>query len=1089
MRLRAALSIVAIGIAVAWAGGASAQEKFSIEIVPQIGHTGGVHSVAFSPDGRFALSGSEDLTLKLWEVATGKELRSFTGHTGSVSSVAFSPDGRFAISGGGTSYRGELKLWDLATGEEVRSFSGHSSDVKSVAFSPDGRFGLSGSDRTLKLWEVATGKELRSFSGHTDQVQAVAFSPDGRFALSGSLDKTLRLWEVATGKERRSFNGHTGWVNSVAFSPDGRFALSGSEDETLKLWDVVTGKELRSFNGDSGIVWSVAFSPDGRFAVSGGWDGTKLWELSTGRELHSFSEHTGQVLSVAFSPSGRFVLSGSNDNTLKLWELATGKELRSFSGRIAAVRSVVFSPDGRFALSGSWDNTLKLWELGAGKELRSFSGHTHWVNSVAFSPDGRFVLSGSWDKTLKLWDVNTGKELRSLSGHTGWGWVWSVAFSPDGRFALSGSDDRTLKLWELSTGRELRSFYGHTDQVQSVAFSPDGHFALSGSHDRTLKLWEVATGKELRSFSGHTDEVQSVAFSPDGRFVLSGSRDKTLKLWDVATGKELRSLRGHTDWVWSVAFSPDGRFALSGSDDQTMKLWELSTGQELRSFSGHAGKVRSVTFSPDGRFALSGSEDGTARIWNVEKGQELARMLASLDGEWLTITPRGLFTASHRDTDMLALVRGLEATTIGQVHQSLFNPDLVREALVGDPGGEVKRAAEVINLDKVLESGPAPDVEITSHRVGSKSNTDSVTVAARITDHGKGIGRIEWRVNGITVGVSSAPAGSRRRYGVKQTLALDPVENKIEVIAYNARNLLASLPAQTMIAYTGPADAAKPKLHVLAIGINQYVDKGWIAPGESQPALFPKLSLAVGDAKALAAGLQKAGAGQYSEVRIRTALDTEATGEGLDRIVSEMSAAISPRDTFVFFAAAHGYSHQGRFYLIPQDYQGGNNPEALAARAIGQDRLQDWIANRIKAKKALILLDTCESGALTNGYAHSRVDAPASEAGVGRLHEATGRPVLTAAAAGQFAHEGVIAGTGERRGVFTWAVLDALKHGDTNGDGYIQLSELVTHVQNTVPGIAHGLARAVTQSGPVFGVQTPRFGSTGEDFAIVRRLQ
>lgn len=174
--------------------------------------------------------------------------------------------------------------------------------------------------------------------------------------------------------------------------------------------------------------------------------------------------------------------------------------------------------------------------------------------------------------------------------------------------------------------------------------------------------------------------------------------------------------------------------------------------------------------------------------------------------------------------------------------------------------------------------------------------------------------------------------------------------------------------------------------------------------------------------------------------------------------------------------------------LIPQDYDGGPNPTSLAQRAIDQNRLQDWLANRIKAKKAIVLLDTCESGALISGYMRSRTDLPASEAGVGRLHEATGRPVLTAAASGQYAHEGIIAGSGDRHGVFTWALLDALRNGDRNGDGLIELSELVRHVQSIVPKIAEGLARAAIAE-PVLGVQTPRFGSRGEDFPLVRRLQ
>ena len=1165
MRLLTALSIATIGIAIACAGSAAAQDKYPAEIVPQMGHTGDVLSVAFSPDSRFALSGSSDNTLRLWEVATGKELRSFTGHMGFVTSVAFSPDGRSVLSG---SWDKTLSLWEVATGKELRRFGGHAGRIQSVALSPNGRFALSGScgafsekkgeaykciKGALKLWEVATGKELRTFSGHNNIVESVAFSPDGHFALSGSADTTLKLWSVASGKLLHNFIGHSAAINSVAFSPDGRFVLSGSCDAndemssctkgSVKLWNVATGDEVRSFIGHAGYVFSVAFSPDGRFALSGDDrsvlpdDGKrlnsemKLWDVATGKELRSFTGHTNTVRSVAFSPDGRFALSGSGDSTLKLWEMATGKELRSFSGHTNATNSAAFSSNGRYALFG--DDTLHLWDVSTGTMLRSFRWHAGGcVTSLALSPDGRLAVSagdeegrvgasGCLGKSLKFWEVTKGKELRTLSGNTTE--VSSAFFSLDGRFLLSG-DFQTVNLWDASTGNELRTFGDpkdrwektlkflglrsvtrHTSFVYSVAFSPDGRFVLSGSGDNNkgeLKLWDVATGRELRTFSGHTGSIRSVAFSPDGRFALSGSEDKTLKLWEVASGKELRSFRGHTESVNSVAFSPDGHFALSGSgqadeitatinfegkdyhlshnEDNMLKLWDAATGKELRSFSGHTSSVRSVAFSSDGRFALSGSWDGTARVWDAGTGQEIARMMATPDDEWLTITPPaagGFFTGSHRDTGMLALVRGTQATTVGQVHQSLYNPDLVREALAGDPSGEVKRAAEVINLGKVLDSGPAPQVEITSHSVDSKSNTDLVTVAARIKDRGKGIGRIEWRVNGITVGVSNAPANAGPGYEIRQTLAFDPGENAIEVVAYNARNLLASLPAQTTIAYTGPANSVKPKLHILAIGIDAYAGR------------VPKLKLAVADAKAFAAELQKAGAGFYSEVRMRTALDAEATAGGLDRIVQEFAAGIAPRDTFVLFAAAHGYSDaRGRFYLIPQDYPGGLAPETLSERAIGQERLQDWIANRIKAKKALILLDTCESGALVNGYAQSRVTAQVSEAALGRLHEATGRPVLTAAAAGKPALEADSLG----HGVFTAALIDALYHGDTNGDGLIQLSELAAHVEDMVPKLSakrEGQGRAAAaMAGAMPGAQSAHFGSTGGDFTIVRRL-
>ena len=214
---------------------------------------------------------------------------------------------------------------------------------------------------------------------------------------------------------------------------------------------------------------------------------------------------------------------------------------------------------------------------------------------------------------------------------------------------------------------------------------------------------------------------------------------------------------------------------------------------------------------------------------------------------------------------------------------------------------------------------------------------------------------------------------------------------------------------------------------------------------------------------------------------VTLALDEDATRDNLSALIDKLAAEIHPRDTFILFAAAHGKSENGRYYLIPQDYQSG--PGNLAKLAIGQDDLQDWLANRIKARKALILLDTCESGALVAGHTKSRFDVSISEAGVGRLHEATGRPVLAGAAADQAALEGY-----KGHGYFTYAVLDALTHGDTNGNGLIELSELVAYVQDAVPKIAalrslRGLATISAAE-----KQSARFGSRGEDYALVSKL-
>ena len=300
-----------------------------------------------------------------------------------VGDVTISPDGRYILSG---SIDKTMKLWELDTGTEIRTFKEHGDDVLSAAFSPDGRYVLSGSvDNTIKLWDVSSGAEIRTFKGHLNleeniitwldgniynlnQVSSVTFSPDGHYVLSGSYDKTMKLWDVSSGAEIRTFKGHSYGINSVAFSPDGRYALSGSGSNNL-------------YNHS-----------------------TKLWDISSGTEIHTFYGHDIGIYSVAFSPDGRYVLSGSADSTMKLWDVSSFTKIHTFKGHSESINSVAFSPDGSYILSGSSDKTMKLWEVSSGTEIRTFKGHTESVHSVAFSPDGSYVFSGSSDRTLKVWN-------------------------------------------------------------------------------------------------------------------------------------------------------------------------------------------------------------------------------------------------------------------------------------------------------------------------------------------------------------------------------------------------------------------------------------------------------------------------------------------------------------------------------------------------------------------------------------------------------------------------------------------------------------------------------------------------------------
>jgi WD40 repeat protein len=522
----------------------------------QMMHVDSVNSITISPDGKYIVSGSDDKTIKIWDMISKKEIKSLVGHSDFVYSTAISPDGKYIVSG---SEDKTIKIWDMNTGKELKSLVGHSRGVYSTAISPNGEYIVSGSDdKTIKIWDMNTGKGLKSLVGHSSCVYSIAISPNGKYIVSGSEDKTIKIWDMNTGKELKSLVGHSDDVNSVAISSDGKYIVSGSNDKTIKIWDMNSGKELKSLVGHSEYVVSVAISANGKYIVSGSDGGfnvtIKIWDINAGKELKSVG-HSDFVYSTSISPDGKYIVSGSEDNTIKIWDINTGKELKSV-GHSPGVSSTTISPDGKYIVSGSHDNTIKIWDINTGKELKSLVGHSSFVYSIAISPDGKYIVSGSDDDTIKIWDMNTGKELKSLVGHSRG--VYSTAIGPDGKHIVSAGGDNTIKIWDMNTGKELKSLIGHNSYVFSAAISLDGKYIVTGSHDKTIKIWDVNTGKMLKSLVGHSEGVSSVAISPDGKYIVSGSNDRTIKTWDMNSGKELKSWQLNNIPI-HASFSNDGK--------------------------------------------------------------------------------------------------------------------------------------------------------------------------------------------------------------------------------------------------------------------------------------------------------------------------------------------------------------------------------------------------------------------------------------------------------------------------------------------------------------------------------------------------
>jgi len=407
-----------------------------------------VESVAFSPDGLILASGGRGGgdPVKLWNTTDWSELRVLDSHTyGGVHTIAFSPDGKTLASGNADN---TIKLWDVASGRELRTSANRSDWIHSIAVSPDARFLASGSeDHSIKLWDLTTGHGLPALAGHEDNVTSVAFNHDGHVLASGSEDQFVAFWNVADWKVLRAVHNDRG-VSFFALSPDGlTLATEGSGGETINLWDLGGGREPRTLVGHTSFVNSVAFSPDSHILASGSQDKTiKLWDAASGRELHTL-DSLGDVRSLAFSHDGRTLAAAINKergSDIKFWDVDSWRELHT---EMNDTYPIAFSPDGRTFASGFvGSDEITIMNLADWHSPYLLDGHTSEVTSVVFSPDSRVLFSGSWDGTVRVWDIEKGHPLAVLYAFGKDQWV---VVDPEGRFDTSDLDGGAPLHWLL----------------------------------------------------------------------------------------------------------------------------------------------------------------------------------------------------------------------------------------------------------------------------------------------------------------------------------------------------------------------------------------------------------------------------------------------------------------------------------------------------------------------------------------------------------------------------------------------------------------------------------------------------------------
>lgn len=550
------------------------------------GHTEHITSVSITPDGKIAVSGSLDGTVRVWDLEHGICLRTLEGITYCFRGGGVTPDGKRAVL---LSEDG-LRVWDLEDGGCLGTLEGFAGNVDSVCITPDGKTAFLRIGDNMQVWDLEGVKCLKTISlqyqwpdqpvGST--VHITANEKKAIIQSNSKWNNALGVWSLESGIFLQCLYAGF-WVNSVSITPDGKRAVLVTNDDILQIWDLKSGICSKKFKS-GGEVNVVRVTPDGKRAVSGG-----------------------------------------NDYLLKVWDLESGKYL-PLHGHMGPVDSVSITPDGRRAASGSRDHTVRVWDLERGVCFRTSERHADWVYSLSVAPDGKTAVSGSRDATLRVWDFERGVCSKTLKSG---GQVNVVRVTPDGKTAVSGGGDFSLRVWDLESGECLRTIERDAGGIWSLSITPEGKRAVSGSWRSSPWVLDLDTGECLKMLEEREGVMYSVSVTPDGKRAVStsGHEKNILQVWNLVTGECIRTLEGHTSQVKSVSVTPDGKKAVSISLDGTICVWNLRSGECIRTSERHGGSVNglsNVNVAPDGKIAVSASEDGTLRVWDLDSGEYIA---------------------------------------------------------------------------------------------------------------------------------------------------------------------------------------------------------------------------------------------------------------------------------------------------------------------------------------------------------------------------------------------------------------------------------------------------------------------------------
>ncbi|MEI6765670.1 MAG: caspase family protein [Bacteroidota bacterium] len=1075
-----------------------------VDLIIPLGHTDRITSISASSDGKYIASAGVDYKVKIWDVATGRELVTFYEHNRPVNAVTFTPDGTKLISADDD---GMMYFRDVASYKMLKKVS-LGSEIFCMNVSPDGKLLAVGMWKIIHIFDMATMTEVRSIAAYAgpdlvSDLLCVDFAADGKTLLSaGKNDRKIKIWNALTGSLTKTINAVADNV-SADISSDGLtvIAAGGSDEDSVYKYNVTSGALIYAVQGSKRKLRKICFSPDNSQFVTAdeNWE-AKLWDAGTGAELKVFSGHNDDVSDICFGRTPNLIFTASEDQSIWLWDTGTAEVVKKFKAHSRNIHTVDFAPDSRRIAIGCgspqsrFGNHLIVWDLAGTSGIKSFLPNDDVpgdVNAARFSPSGLTIASAaeSDNEKLRFWDVATGtctqfiKKAHSRD-------INSLCWSADGKFVYTAGDDAEAYKWDAVNGAKLAQYSGGKDDIMEVAASADGKYLAAAGDDRKVFLWNTVNGNLVKSMV-HDDDLSTCAFSHDGTKVLSGSRFGILKLWSAPSGNLITTLnagsRAHS--VFSACFSMDDKKVFSGGWDNNIRVWDIATATTKFTIKGHDMMVSGVSASPDGKLLVSGSADNTVKLWNLKDYSQIANLVILDSVDWVVSTPDNYYFCSKGALSIMGFRKGNEVFPFEQFDLQYNRPDIVLDR-IGYASPELinslkKAYHKRLRKMKFDESMFSPDFHMPNLVINKKEKIPlttterSLSIDFAASDSKYKLDRINVWINDVPVyGINGIDLRNENSASTekKLTLQLSQGRNNIQVSCLNEKGI-ESLRQTFEINYQ-PAQPVTPNLYVIAISVSDYKDDRF------------NLKYAAKDGRDLA-GLFTDETENNGKVFIDTLFNKNATRDNIIALRQKLMKT-TVDDRVILYVSGHGLLDDSLdFYFATYDM----NFSKPAQSGILYDDLEGLL-DGIPAREKLLLMDACHSGEVdkedvfeikdtnlvladgakgdlkTYGYKGIKIEKQNNGLGLqnsfelmqelfANLSRGSGAVVISAAAGTGYALESAE----WNNGVFTYCILDGIKNksADRDGNGSVTVGELKDYVSAQVEKLTRGAQKPTSR--------------------------